>query len=462
MVKLYNTLSQKKELFKPVKKNRVGMYSCGPTVYSFVHIGNLRSFIFSDLLERVLTYNEYKVKHVMNLTDVDDKTIKGTIKEFGENATKKELKKYTSKYIEAFKEELKKLNIRNPFFVSATSSIEDIKKAIKKLIRKDFAYIKDGSVYFNIKKYNERYGDYGEIAGKKFLKGLKLGKVISADEYEKENVGDFVLWKKFNKKRDGNIFWQDPILGKGRPGWHIECSVISMKNLGSQFDIHNGGIDLVFPHHTNEIAQSQALTDKKPFVSYWVHPAHLIVEGKKMSKSKGNFYTLKDLEKEFDPLSFRYLCLTSHYQSILNFTKKSLRSSQNALQKITRKIIELKKEKKVKKLSKKGEQYKKKFLSFLNDNIDMPKALALTWEMIEDKNLSKGERYALFSDFNEVLGLKIKKPTKIPKEILELAEKRKKLRNQKKWKEADKIREKIEVQGYRVEDTRTGPKVKII
>jgi cysteinyl-tRNA synthetase len=464
MIKLYNTLTQKKEIFKPLKKDKVGMYSCGPTVYSFVHIGNLRSFILSDLLERTLSYNGYKVKNVMNLTDVDDKTIKGAIKEFGGKSTKKELKKYTLKYIKSFKEDIEKVNIRKPFFVPATNSIENIKKAVKKLIKKNFAYIKDGSAYFDIKKYNEKYKDYGDLAGKKFLEGLELGKTISKDEYEKENIGDFVLWKKYNKERDGNIFWEDPVLGKGRPGWHIECSVISMESLGEQFDIHNGGEDLTFPHHTNEIAQSQALTGKKPFVSYWIHPAHLIVNGGKMSKSKGNFYTLKDLEKDFDPLSFRYLCLTSHYRSILNFTKESLNSSQRALEKMRNRTAEFKEEKKSKTLSKESRRYEEKFLSLLNNDIDTPKALALTWKMIEDQSIPKEEKYSLILKFDQVLGLnlnKIKK-IKIPKKIKELSEKREIFRKEKKWDQSDKIRKKIKEEGYEIEDTKKGPKIKKI
>jgi cysteinyl-tRNA synthetase len=460
MLKLYNTLSQKKEVFKPRKKRRVEMYTCGPTVYSFVHIGNLRSFILSDLLQKTLKYNGYSIKHVMNLTDVDDKTIKGTIKEFGKKAKKEDLKEYTKKYTKSFKEDLKKLNIKDPIFISATSSVENIKKAVKELLKNGFAYIKDGSTYFDIKKYNKKYKDYGELAGKKFLKGLKFGKAVSTDEYEKENIGDFVLWKKYDKERDGNIFWKDPVLGKGRPGWHIECSVISMENLSKQFDIHNGGIDLIFPHHTNEIAQSQALTDKKPFVSFWIHASHLIVNGEKMSKSKGNFYTLKDIEKEFNPLSFRYLCLTSHYQSVLNFKKESLKASQTALEKLREKTAEFKKEK-TKKITNKTLKYKEKFLKILNENIDTAKALALTWKIVEDESLSKGEKYFLLLDFDQVLGLNLKsaKELKIPKEIIGLSEKREFFRKNKEWEKADEIRKRINKEGYSIEDTEKGPKI---
>ena len=222
MLKIYNTLSRKKESFKPIKKGVVSLYTCGPTVYSSAHIGNLRSFIFSDVLKRVLMYNNYKVKHVMNFTDVDDKTIKGTINEYGENAGNKELNKYTEKYIKLFKEDIVKLNIIKPFLVRATDIIDDIKKIIKALIKDKFAYIKDGSTYFNILKYNKAFKDYGNLTGKSFLKGLKIGKAVNSDEYEKENAGDFALWKKENK----NVFWKDSSLGNGRPGWHIECSII--------------------------------------------------------------------------------------------------------------------------------------------------------------------------------------------------------------------------------------------
>ncbi len=456
MLKIYNTLSKKKEAFEPIKKGSVSFYTCGPTVYWFAHIGNLRSFIFSDVLKRVLMYNNYKVKHVMNFTDIDDKTIKGAIKEYGENAGEKELNKYTGKYIKLFKEDIAKLNIIKPFFVRATDAIKDIKIIIKVLIKDKFAYIKEGSTYFDIHEYNKVFKDYGNLAGKNFLKGLEIGKIVSSDEYEKENAGDFVLWKEENK----NIYWEDSFLGKGRPGWHIECSAISMKHLGKQFDIHTGGIDLIFPHHSNEIAQSQAYSKKTPFVKYWIHSEHLMVENEKMAKSKGNFYTLEDIEKKFNPLAFRYLCLSSHYSTKLNFTWKSLESSQNALNKLYEKAIEFK-SKRVK-LGKKAELYKDKFLYFINDNLDTVKAIALLWKMLGEKQIKKEEKYSLLLDFDKVLGLNIEKAKelKIPENVKELVLEREEVRKQKNWKRADEIRKRVLEMGYEIEDRKSDSKIK--
>ena len=464
MLRVYNTLSKKKENFKPFKDKKVGFYTCGPTVYWFAHIGNLRSYLFSDILKKVLDYNHYRVKYVMNFTDIDDKTIKGTIEKYGKNVNKSDLKNYTEKYIKIFKNDIKKLNIEQPYFVRATDTIEDIKKVVKVLIKKGFAYIKEGSTYFNIQKYNQKYKDYGNLAGKNFLKGLKLGEIISVDEYQKENIGDFVLWKKWDKERDKNIFWTDPVLGKGRPGWHIECSVISMKYLGKQFDIHSGGVDLIFPHHSNEIAQSQAFSDKVPFVKYWIHPEHLMVEGEKMAKSKGNFYTLKDIEKKFNPIALRYLFLSSHYRSKLNFTWKSIESSQNALNRLYEKIKELKKEGTVKKLGLKAKVYQSKFLEYINNDLDTVRALALTWKIIEAKDISKQEKYNLLLDFDKIFGLGLAeiKKEKIPENVLTLTKEREKYRLKSQWKKADEIRNKIKKMGYWVEDTKKGSKLKRI
>jgi len=456
MLKIYNTLSKKKEVFEPIKKGSVSLYTCGPTVYWFAHIGNLRSFIFSDVLKRVLMYNNYKVKHVINFTDIDDKTIKGAIKEYGKNAGNKELNKYTEKYIKLFKEDIAKLNIIKPFFVRATDAIKDIKMIVKALIKSKFAYIKEGSTYFNIREYNKVFKDYGNLAGKNFLKGLKIGKIVNSDEYEKENAGDFALWKEEKE----NIYWEDSFLGKGRPGWHIECSAISMKYLGKQFDIHTGGIDLIFPHHSNEIAQSQAYSKKTPFVKYWIHSEHLMVENEKMAKSKGNFYTLKDIEKKFNPLAFRYLCLSSHYSTKLNFTWKSLESSQNALNKLYEKAIEFK-SKRVK-LGKKAGLYKDKFLYFINDNLDTVKAIALLWKMLREKQIKKEEKYSLLLDFDKVLGLNIEKTKelKIPENVKELVLEREEIRKQKNWKRADEIRKRVLEMGYEIEDRKSDSKIK--
>ena len=271
--KLYNTLTHKKELVKPIKDNQIAMYSCGPTVYDFAHIGNFRAYICSDILKRYLKYSGFKVKHVMNITDVDDKTIKGANKE-GIS-----LKEYTSRYEKSFFEDLETLNIdKADVFPRATEHIPEMVSIIKKLLKGRIAYkSEDGSVYYNISKFK----DYGKLSHTK-VKQLKEGARVKQDSYEKEEAKDFALWKAYDKE-DGNVFWETEI-GKGRPGWHIECSAMSIKHLGEHFDIHGGGVDLIFPHHENEIAQSEASTGKK-FVNYWFHNEHLLVNGQKMSKS---------------------------------------------------------------------------------------------------------------------------------------------------------------------------------
>ncbi|MEM7819165.1 MAG: cysteine--tRNA ligase, partial [Candidatus Aenigmatarchaeota archaeon] len=290
VLKLFNTLTRKKEVFKPIKKNEVRMYTCGPTVYDFAHIGNFRTYVWQDILKRWLLFKGFKVKHVMNLTDIDDKTIKGA-REQGIS-----LREFTEKYIKAFFEDSKTLNLLPAdVYPRATEHIREIVELIKILIEKGYAYKgEDGSIYYDISKFK----DYGKLSKLK-IKELKAGARVKSDSYTKEEAYDFALWKAWDPE-DGEVFFETEI-GKGRPGWHIECSAMSMKYLGETFDIHTGGVDLIFPHHENEIAQSEAATGKK-FVNYWLHAEHLIVEGRKMSKSLGNFYTLRDLlAKGYDP-----------------------------------------------------------------------------------------------------------------------------------------------------------------
>ena len=322
MLKLYNTLSRRKEIFKPIKNNKVGMYTCGPTVYYYPHIGNYRAYIVADILKRYLKYKGFKIDHVMNITDVDDKTIRDSQKQ---NLS---LKEFTSKYEKAFLEDLNTLNIQKPDRLArATEHIKEMENLIKKLIDKGFAYKgKDNSIYYSISKFK----DYGKLSKIK-IKELKAGARVKQDEYEKKQVSDFALWKAWDKE-DGNVFWETEF-GKGRPGWHIECSAMSSKYLGDQFDIHTGGIDLIFPHHENEIAQSEGASGKKPFVKYWIHNEWLLIEGKKMSKSFGNFYTLRDiLNKGYSPMSIRYVLLSTHYRQQMNFTFKKLDAAKNSLQ----------------------------------------------------------------------------------------------------------------------------------
>ncbi|MEM7814735.1 MAG: cysteine--tRNA ligase, partial [Candidatus Aenigmatarchaeota archaeon] len=296
MVRIFNTLTRKAEQFKPLKAPNVGMYTCGPTVYDYAHIGNLRSFVFADLLRRWLNFRGFVVKHVMNITDVDDKMIKRS------QAEKVTLKQLAEKYEKLFLEDLAAMRILPPHVrCRATEHIQDMVQLVKALLDKGFAYTTDDGIYFSIAKFK----GYGRLAGldRAKAKELKPGQYsrIAADQYEKEEMRDFALWK-FWKPDDGDVLWETPI-GKGRPGWHIECSAMSMKYLGPSFDIHTGGVDLIFPHHQNEIAQSEAATGKT-FVKYWVHCEHLLVEGKKMSKSLGNIYTLRDVtERGFSPVA---------------------------------------------------------------------------------------------------------------------------------------------------------------
>lgn len=444
MLNFYNTLSRKIEEFQPLKKGAVGLYTCGPTVYNFAHIGNWRSYVFEDVLKRVLVFNGFKVKHIMNLTDIDDKTIKAS------QAARQTLKKFTAIYARAFKQDIAKLNILPPDkFAPATHYINSMVVLIKKLLKNGAAYEKDGSLYFNIKKFK----NYGRLARLDFS-GLKAGARVDVDSYEKNNPADFVLWKAWTAK-DGDVFWKTP-LGKGRPGWHIECSAISAKELGQPFDIHTGGVDNIFPHHENEIAQSEAAHGKK-LANFWLHGEHLLVENKKMAKSLHNFFTLRDLEtRGFNPLSFRYLLLTTHYRSKLNFTWESLQASQNALNNLYD-IARTWDKPKV------GcAEFEQKFLDAINDDLNTPEALAVMWNLIKGSYFTSAKA-ATLSKFDKILGLDIKKylgkKEKIPADVQELLNKRAAVRAAKDWQKSDELRKKIEKLGFFVEDTSQGQKI---
>ncbi len=444
MLKVYNTLTRKKEIFKPLKDKKVGMYVCGPTIYNYVHIGNLRAYIFADILRRYLEFKGFKVKEVMNLTDVDDKTIKGS-QEQGET-----LRKFTEKYEKAFLKDISALNIKKPEVMPrATEHIKEMVAIIKKLLDKGIAYKTKDGIYFSINKFK----DYGKLSKIK-LKELKAGasERVLKDEYDKKSVNDFALWK-FYTKEDGNVFWNTE-LGKGRPGWHIECSAMSTKYLGKSFDIHTGGIDLIFPHHENEIAQSEAAFEK-PFVKYWMHNEWVLVDGKKMSKSLGNFYKLKDItEKGFSPLDLRYLFLTKNYREKINFTWKALKTSQTSLQRLKNIIQSLKDDKKT------NQEYLKKFEKAMDDDLNTPKALQVVWNFVRDKK-AVGKINTL-KKIDLVLGLDLfkKEEIKIPEKVKELVAERESARKEKNWEKADSLREEIKKLGYRVDDTEEGPKIK--
>ncbi len=376
-MKFYNTLTRAKDEFVPLHKGEARMYSCGPTLYDHPHIGNLRAFSFVDLLRRYLRFRGFAVKHVMNLTDIDDKTIRNSRKEG------LPLRKFTEKYAGIFFENLDKLNIeRAEFYPRATENIDGMVALIKILLDKGIAYRgEDDSVYFNIRKFL----GYGKLS-KLDLAGLKSGARVAQDEYSKDEARDFALWKAWTPD-DGDVFWETEV-GKGRPGWHIECSVMSAKYLGKTFDIHTGGVDLVFPHHENEIAQSEAAYGVQ-FVRYWLHNEHVMVEGQKMSKSLGNYLTLKDLlTRGHDPRAIRYALISTHYRSKLNVTDKSLWAAKQTVEKLDN-FMDLLREAKGKshpdteKLVRDAEHA---FAASMDDDLDIATALAAVFDFVKEIN----------------------------------------------------------------------------
>jgi len=463
MLKFFNTLGRKKEIFKPIEDKKVGLYTCGPTVYLFAHIGNLRTYVFEDILKRVLEYNGFKVKHVMNITDVghltsdadtgEDKMEKGAKRE---GKTAWEIAEF---YTKVFKEDLKNLNIEPPdIWTRATDYIKEQIELIEILEKRGFTYKISDGIYFDSSKIK----DYGKLAGKKPRK-IKAGvrvKIVSG----KKNPTDFALWKFTPLGVKRQMEWDSP-WGKGFPGWHTECVAMSLKHLGIPFDIHTGGIDLIPIHHTNEIAQAEAAFCQN-LANFWLHGEFLVSKEGKMAKSKGNITVLKDLmEKEINPLAYRYLCLTTHYRSKLTFSFSSLKSAQNALNKLYQKIAEINKgQKESKESSKIIKDYKEKFLNFINDDLDTPKALALMWNVLKSPKISSQEKYSLLTDFDKVFGLGLNeiKKLEIPLEIEKLAKEREKMRKEGNWTESDKIRKKIKELGYTIEDTKDGPKIKPI
>ena len=377
---IFNTLTRKKEEFKPINPKEVGMYTCGPTVYNYAHIGNWRAYVFADLLKRFLIYSGYTVQHVMNITDVEDKIIREV------KAQNKSLKELTEFYTGEFFKGRDALNILPAnIYTKATDYIDEMVKLIKKLEDAGYAYrTDDGSVYFNIHKDV----DYGKLSHFKLsdLKENAEGR-LKKDEYEKENAQDFALWKGLTED-DGEVFWETD-LGKGRPGWHIECSAMSMKNLGESFDIHTGGVDNIFPHHENEIAQSECATGKS-FVKYFMHNEHLLVNGIKMAKSAGNFYTLEDLiKKGVDPIAFRLWLYTSNYSTKTNFTIETVMGSQTALARLKESVIALGND-----TGTVSTEYKARFMEYLDNNLDSPQALALVWELLKDNSIPNADKKA--------------------------------------------------------------------
>lgn len=466
-LKLYNTASRQKEVLVPLKENHVRLYTCGPTVYNYAHIGNFRTYVFEDLLRRAIKFFGMKVTQVMNLTDVDDKTIKGAI---AKNIT---LDEYTKPYKEAFFEDLKTLNIEPAeFYPAATDYIDDMIHVIEVLLSKGVAYKGgDGSIYYAIKKF-PHYGCLSHLN----LDELQAGasERIASDEYEKENIADFVLWKHYDSTRDGKIFWESPF-GPGRPGWHLECSAMAMKILGITIDIHVGGIDNMFPHHENEIAQSEAYSGEQ-FVRLWMHSEHLIVDNKKMSKSLGNFYSLRDLlDKGFTGIQVRYMLLQTHYKTQLNFTFTGLDAVKGSLQRLQDFILRLFEINFPQTYGLVDPILERAYVSFsqsLADDLNISAALAAIFEMVRDvnvlcdaENLGKLEAEKvidLLKKFNTVLGLLSfeKIAESIPKELEKALAQRIEARHQKNWALADSLRDFILSKGYLIEDTAEGARLK--
>ncbi len=455
-------MGRKLEEFIPLEQGHVRMYTCGPTVYNYPHIGNYRTFVFGDILRRYLKFKGYKITQIMNLTDVDDKTIKGSQKEGIP------LAKFTERYTKAFFEDLDALRIeRAEHYPKATEFIYEMVRLVKKLIEKGYAYKSEGSIYFDITKFKE----YGKLSGL-VIEELKAGARVKVDEYKKEEARDFALWKGWDAV-DGDVFWETEI-GKGRPGWHIECSAMSMKLLGETFDIHAGGVDLIFPHHENEIAQSEAATGKQ-FVRLWLHSEHLKVEGQRMAKSLGNFYTLRELTAmRYDPIAVRYLLLSAHYRAQLNFTFEGLQQAASSVGRLrsfaeraesigttnTHSI----------KLQQLTDSMFRKFEEAMDADLDTPVALATLFDYIRDANrildtakISEDNKQHMLDALHKidsVLSVMKTSEEKIPTEIQEFIKKRDQARAKKDWALADRIRNEISKKGFVIQDTPAGTRVR--
>jgi cysteinyl-tRNA synthetase len=461
---VYNTLTHAVEELIPIEGNRIRLYTCGPTVYNYAHIGNFRAYVFEDLLRRTLKYFRFDVLQVMNLTDVDDKTIAGAMKA-GEA-----LHVYTRRFKEAFFTDLKALNIEPAeHYPAATDHIPEMIAIIRTLIEKGHAYrSEDGSVYFSVSSFPA----YGKLAHLD-MAGLRPGARVTHDEYEKENVADFALWKAWDEK-DGDVAWDSP-WGRGRPGWHIECSAMSTKYLGESFDLHTGGVDNIFPHHEDEIAQSEAASGK-PFVRYWMHCAHLVVDGRKMSKSLGNFHTLRDvLDKGYTGRETRFVLMAGHYRQALNFSFDALGAARSALQRLDEfqerlGAMAAGSTVAAKALPDWAETARQKFDAALANDLNVAESLGALFDMVHSGNKAMdaggvGKEQAgavrdLMAGFDRVLGFLAKPQESASQEALSLLEQRQVARQAKNWAEADRVRNELAALGWVIQDTPQGPKLK--
>jgi cysteinyl-tRNA synthetase len=471
-LKLFNTLARSVQEFAPLDPagKTVGMYCCGPTVYDYAHIGNWRTFVFADLVRRTLEFSGYNVQHVMNITDVEDKIIKRV------RETKTTLQEFTGKFEAAFLDDLKTLGCLPPHQTPrATEHIPEIIALIEKLVARGVAYkAHDGSVYFSIEKYRGCGCHYGQLL-KLNLDEMRAGERVASDEYEKESIADFALWKAFVPE-DGDVTWDSP-WGKGRPGWHIECSAMSIKALGETFDLHLGGEDLKFPHHEDEIAQSEGATGK-PFVKFWLHGAHLLVEGKKMSKSLGNYFTLRDLmAKGFTGREVRFLLLSSHYRETFNFTLDGLTGARASLARIDECVGKLREIASQPKAGEKAKiqpalNFRSAFAKALADDLNISAAWAVVFDWVRDNNKLISENsltpdgatsaIEMWEKVDSVLGISVNTEAEIPAEILALVEERTAAKKAKDFKRSDAIRDELKAKGWIIEDTPKGIKLKKI
>ncbi len=452
MLSFYNTLSKRIEAFESLSPSKVGMYNCGPTVYDYVHVGNLRSYIFADTLRRVLAYNGYEVNQVMNITDVghltsdadtgEDKMMKG-LKREGLPVTLKGMYDLATKYTNAFIEDLESLNILSPNVLPrASEHISEQVEIIKALEAKGLTYSTSDGVYFSTKDYPE----YGKLGG---VSNSSESESRIEENGEKKDSRDFALWK-FNPE----LGWESP-WGKGFPGWHIECSAMSMKYLGESFDIHTGGIDHIAVHHNNEIAQSEGATDK-PYVRFWLHNAFINVADEKIAKSAGNAVMRKDLEEHgVMPLAYRYFILSAHYRTSMNFAWEAVEAAQSAYKRLLERIAELPEGGAV------HEGYDAKFLEAINDDLGTPQALALVWDLLKDADVSDADKKATLLSWDSVLGLRLgtQEALIIPGEVEDLIAQREVARTAKDWTTADTLRQAIEEHGFIVKDTPGGQKL---
>lgn len=474
MLKIYNSLSKKVEKFTPLEKGRVGIYACGPTVYDFPHIGHGRKYVNDDVLKRVLREVEgFEVRHVQNITDVghlvsdadegEDKLEKGARK-FG-----KSVWEVAKEYTEYFLEAMDKLNIVRPDVqCKATDHIEEQIAVIKTLIDKGYAYETDEAVYYDVSKF----ADYGKLFGQSMEEKIVGAREEVETETSKKNPYDFALWfKRVGKFADHVMHWGSP-WGEGFPGWHIECSAMSMKYLGEQIDIHTGGEDHMSIHHPNEIAQSEAASGKKPFVKYWFHTVFLMVDGKKMSKSLGNFYRVEDIEtKGFSPMMLRYYYLSTHYRKQMNFTWEAMEGVAAAYKRLKNEYTKLAYDLESHvdnifskdwdmDLTDRGMFFRDEFVKAVEDDLNMPAALAVLWNTVRDSQLMDFEKRKLVDNFDRVLGLRLadqdESLDEVPEEVKGLVSLREEMRLQKNWVEADNLRRKIEEMGYALKDSSEG------